>query len=633
MAENLDQIRIIFDNMPYLAWMKDKDGRYVEVNRTFAKFCCKDNSEIIGKCVHEVFSGELVAAYQQVDDAVLKCKKPQFLDHIYEEGPRDNKWFDTYVAPLLGEDGDVEGTIGFSRKISKRKRLEMELEHQKRFLRTMIDTIPDIVVYKDSDSKILGCNKACMERFYGVAEEQEAIGKTTLDIMKDKELAKSCLLKDQEVFIGDQTLKVEEQYVLVDGTELDFETVKTPYHDKQGSVAGLIAISRDITDRKKAEQEIRKREQETQRELNLAAKVQLNTLPEPFNGKKVRVNTLFMPYHTVSGDLFNYKWFEDQDKMRGYIVDVSGHGIATALQTASVKMLLDTTLLGGKEINEDDFQFINLKMKQYLYEESFAGVMYFEFNFKTNILKVISGGINFLLAAKPAECSLIPVFSGFMGMFDDTDLQTLTMPFKDGEVYCMMTDGVSDLIEMYGVSRQHGLSGYTAWLEEISKSSERSDDFSAVAIEIIQTNEELNVTCTQNDGELAYTRQIISNFLEENIPCSAVMLEVAINEAINNSLSASGHVRVKIRPMRDKLLVRVKDNGPGFNTGKAEATFKTAACDELFDELGLKERGRGILMMKILCDRLLFNAKGNEVLLIKKRNLANEEDAFIDYMI
>jgi hypothetical protein len=69
----------------------------------------------------------------------------------------------------------------------------------------------------------------------------------------------------------------------------------------------------------------------------------------------------------------------------------------------------------GEEIDEDDFKFINQKMQQYLYEESFAGVMYFEFDFQMSILKVISGGINLFLADKLNKCSLIPVFSGFLG--------------------------------------------------------------------------------------------------------------------------------------------------------------------------------------------------------------------------
>ncbi|MCE5285961.1 MAG: PAS domain-containing protein [Pelosinus sp.] len=615
--EQFNPIQIIFDNMPYLAWMKDSEGRYIVVNRAFKEFSHKKNDEIIGKFVSEVFSGRIAAEYQQVDDAVLEWKKTQFLDHIYLEGVAGTKWFDTVVSPYWDAKGEFIGTIGFSRRISKRKNLEMELEHQKIFLSTMIDTIPDIIVYKDNSSRTLGCNKACLERFYGAAEELEVIGKTTLEILGDDRLATSCLKKDGEVFQFDETRKYEEKYGLIDGTIIDVETVKTPYHNKNGKVAGLIAVSRDITARKELEKELLRREQETNAELELAARVQRDTLPEPFAGSKVRVNTLFFPYHTVSGDLFNYKYIKNEQKLCGYLVDVSGHGVATALQTATIKMLLDTSLLTGRKIDEDDFTYINQKMQQYLYEESFAGVMYFEFNFQTAILKVISGGINLFLVATQDKCSLIPVYSGFLGVFDEADVEVLTMSFKAGEIYSMMTDGVSDLIETHGVKRQKGLAGYTAWLEGFSKSSERSDDCSAIVIEIVEAKGKLKVSCSMNDQEISEVQRAISDFLGEVAPDCAVMLEVAVNEAINNSLAASGQAFITIKRIGRKLIARVMDDGPGFDTARTRGEFKSAVCEAIIDETQLSERGRGILLMQAFCDHVIYNRKGNQVLLIK----------------
>jgi len=68
----------------------------------------------------------------------------------------------------------------------------------------------------------------------------------------------------------------------------------------------------DITERKRIEEMLRERERQTQMELLLAARVQQDSLPQPFIGDKVRVSTIFVPYSTVSGDLFNYKWFEEE---------------------------------------------------------------------------------------------------------------------------------------------------------------------------------------------------------------------------------------------------------------------------------------------------------------------------------
>jgi len=284
--------------------------------------------------------------------------------------------------------------------------------------------------------------------------------------------------------------------------------------------------------------------------------------------------------------------------------------------------MLDNRLLGGKEIAEEDFHYINQRMLQYLSEESFAALLYFEFDFETRILTVISAGINLFLAAKNQECTLVPVSSCYLGLLDHADIQTVRMPFKAGEIYGMMSDGVSDLIEFHGLSQQKNFADYTAWLNELLQSPERRDDFSVVCIEILPKNNEIRNICIEDDDDLAQAQVLVSQFIENHAPSYAGLLEVAINEGINNAFRAGGRVAIKIRRVGNKLLFRIKDNGPGFNTAKVNAQLKknmqNEDFDAEFDELLLAESGRGILIMKMCCDFLLYNKKGNEVLLMKK---------------
>ena len=488
----LTPLQVIFQHMPTLAWMKDDQGRFLEINASFTRFCHKSAAEIVGRTVRDVMPAFLSLVYEELDEAVAQSRLPQSRDHIYRENRAGCNWFDTQVFPFFQKNGRFAGTIGFSRKISHRKQLELKLENQQKLLRTMMDNIPDMIVFKDLQLQILGCNKSCRELLYGAKREEDVIGKATWELLHDPKLIENCLKKDYETLLMDQAVKVEEQYALADGRVIDVETVKAPFHDSEGYVTGLLGISRDITDRKRYEQELRCREQQTLKELHLAAQVQQDTLPDALTVPEMRIETLFLPYHTVSGDLFNYKWFADEKTLRGYMVDVSGHGVATALQTSSLKMLLDVHLLNGETVTEDHFQLINQRIQQYLHEDAFAGIAYFEFDLQNSLLTFISGGINFYLTATESGCSLIPVSSRFLGIFDDIDMQTVTRPLKAGEVYCIMSDGVSDLMELHGLQAQTGLSGYTRWLETLSQKPERSDDFSAVVLEINQ----LPASCT-----------------------------------------------------------------------------------------------------------------------------------------
>ena len=374
----------------------------------------------------------------------------------------------------------------------------------------------------------------------------------------------------------------------------------------------------DITDRKEIEDKLREREQETQRELVLAAQVQRDSLPLPFAGNKVRVSTVFEPYSMVSGDFYNYRWIEEQNKLCGYIIDVSGHGVATALQTATFKMMLDTILLTGKTIKEGHLQTINQRIKHYLYEDSFVALLYFEFDLQAKVLKLISAGITLFLTANPQGCSLVPISGCYLGIVDDPEIETEIIPLNAGEIYCLMSDGVSDLIELYGVSRQGSFMEYKNWFEKLAKCSDRNDDFSVICIEILQGDKETNVLDIKNDKELERARVIISEFLVLNAPIIAPMLEVAINEAMNNGLYAGGRVLVKTGRVGDKLIIRVKDDGPGFNTKRYKDKLKKERYEEEFDELLEAEGGRGIFLMGLFFDRVIYNTKGNEVLLMKK---------------
>lgn len=404
---------------------------------------------------------------------------------------------------------------------------------------------------------------------------------------------------------------------------------KAIYNDT-GRPIRVVGSTVDITERKKMELELKRKNKELdslneqiQRDLQYASKVQLDALPDPFTGEMVRVKSVYLPYHIVSGDFLNYQWLENRKQLRGYIVDVSGHGMAPALQTATLKMLLDNKLLSGKDIDESDFQEINRSMISYLFEESFAGLIYFEFDFQSFMLKTISAGIQLFLKAKTNKCELVSVFSGYLGMFDKAEIQTLSIPFRPGDIYCMMSDGMSDLVEMHGINKQKGYVEYMTWIKKLTQHHDRSDDFSAICLEILQ-NQSTNIIYIETQDELAKAQQEMSRILQQIVPQSAAMVEVAINEAINNGLRAGQRVRVKIKKFGQKVVIRVKDEGPGFNTREVNTLLKAAMTDDQvaakFDEINLAESGRGILMMKMICNQVLYNKAGNEVLLMVKCN-------------
>ena len=134
------------------------------------------------------------------------------------------------------------------------RQLYHEYVEKEALIKAMINSIPDLVFYKDPDSNYLGCNKA-FEKFVAKSE-QEIIGKNDFDLF-DGSVAESFRRMDQEILSLRQSHSNEEYVTYPDGTAVYIDTLKTPYYDANGQVIGLIGISRDITSRKQHEDQVK----------------------------------------------------------------------------------------------------------------------------------------------------------------------------------------------------------------------------------------------------------------------------------------------------------------------------------------------------------------------------------------
>lgn len=144
-----------------------------------------------------------------------------------------------------------------------------ELKRQHALLKSLINSIPDLISYKDRDSRYLGCNKA-FEDYCGTPEDKLS-GKNDLELFPET-TGDSYREKDRQILALGKAMQSEEWLQYQDGRKVMVETLKTPFFGPDGDVLGLIGVSRDITDRKHAELE-RKRHAE-QLEATLVQTIQ-----------------------------------------------------------------------------------------------------------------------------------------------------------------------------------------------------------------------------------------------------------------------------------------------------------------------------------------------------------------------
>jgi len=158
---------------------------------------------------------------------------------------------------LVDDDGITTAYIAIGSDITKAHTMTEELKRQKKFLQTLMDSIPVPVFYKNRVGSYTGCNTA-FESYTGKPSE-EIIGRSVYDIWP-KEMADVYHNADITVLDEAITQQYEASVRYADGTDHEVVFYKAPYYNEGDQVVGLIGTFLDITERKASEHAIRQSE-------------------------------------------------------------------------------------------------------------------------------------------------------------------------------------------------------------------------------------------------------------------------------------------------------------------------------------------------------------------------------------
>jgi len=261
------------DNTNNIVVVKDLDLKVVAANKGFLDIIGKKFlREVVGKTDAEIFdvspNSEPVRSYMRDDEQVQKLEKG---DYILKEEfiilPNgDYREILTKKYPIFNGAGKVFCTGSVSLDITERKKGEAALHKRDQILKSILDQFPGEIFWKDKESKYLGCNELFV-RGIGLKSRSEIVGKTDFDFLKDIKKAENYHAEDCEIIeTGKQNLHKIEMKQHQNGEQSWFDSSKIPLRDTQGNIIGILGVFTDITDRKLAEDGLRKSE-EKYREL------------------------------------------------------------------------------------------------------------------------------------------------------------------------------------------------------------------------------------------------------------------------------------------------------------------------------------------------------------------------------
>lgn len=163
---------------------------------------------------------------------------------------------ESFQTMLAGPDGKAQRLVAIQQDVSEREQAQSALRESEQRLRTLLDAIPDQVRMKDKAGRYLMVNRAAREHLG--RPEAEITGRTIYEL-RPRHIAEKIDSVDQEMLKSDALTRVERPSFFY--PDVWREEINAPMRDAAGAITGYVSISRDITERKRAETALRESEQ------------------------------------------------------------------------------------------------------------------------------------------------------------------------------------------------------------------------------------------------------------------------------------------------------------------------------------------------------------------------------------
>ena len=529
-----------------------------------------------------------------------------------------------------------------------------ELEDARNFLDSVLENLPVMLFVKDAkDLKFVRWNKA-EEQALGI-DRSAAIGRSDYDFFPEEQ-ASFFVAKDRAVLAGGQMVEIPEEAIQTAHRGLRFlHTFKVPVLGADGKPKYLVGISEDITERKRAQEELaRAREQEVEIGFKIQQTLLLDQPPRDVPG--VRVAALTIPSQRIDGDFYDF--FKHRDDCLDVIVgDVMGKGIPAALLGAATKShflqalsrLISLAAPGTLPEPKDIVTLAHSEVARQLIElESFVTVCYARFDLQNHRVDFVDCGhtttIHF--QARTGTCAMLQGENLPLGVSEKEIYEQTRVPLHTGDVLLFYSDGLTETRnsagELFGIERlaecvrTHGRLEPEALIDQIrqaavafSNSETFGDDLTCVAVKIEErelplARAELEISSDLNElaRARAFVREVCRTLpgpaLEEE---SVSQLELAVTEAASNVMRHAYRgrpeqlIQLDAEVFADRIVLRLHHLGETFDPG----AVKTPAFD------GTQDGGFGMYIIAQSVDDVQYyrDERGrNCISLVKNRKTA-----------
>jgi len=282
LKESEERFRLIFEQSPIGAALVGLDGRFQQANPQMCRFLGYSQKELASLTVLEVTHPEDQEMSRLIIKDLMDGKREhiQQLEKRYLRKDKSTIWGRASVRLLKTQDGQTVCRLAMLEDISRQKQAEEALRRSEGAKTAIFDAMTEFVIFQDQDHRVLWANKAAADAARTGLDG--VIGCRCHEALSQSEtecpgcpVAKAFATKQ----FAEATVTTPHDRVRL--------VRANPVPDHQGKVSGVVAVSLDITEQKKAEQEKERLILELKRALGEVKKLS-GLLPICASCKKIR---------------------------------------------------------------------------------------------------------------------------------------------------------------------------------------------------------------------------------------------------------------------------------------------------------------------------------------------------------
>jgi PAS domain S-box-containing protein len=297
LEQNRKLLGDVVDAIPDMLWLKNADGVYLMCNHEFEHLVNSSREKIIGRTDYDLFPRKKADFYRINDLKALESKGPIINEESAEYAADGySTWLETIKTPLYGRQGELVGVLGIGRNISRRRQALKESREKQEFLNLVLERSPVPMWIGSPTGTLLRANQA----LYSVLNltPEQVVGKYNLlrdDNLKAPDVAEKisrALNEKQPVRFAVWWTAAEVQGVEFSGGDAMYIEVSIfPILGESGDVMHLVVQWVDLTDRKRAEENLASQRAGLEKEIQDRT-CELRQMVNAMAGREIRMAEL-----------------------------------------------------------------------------------------------------------------------------------------------------------------------------------------------------------------------------------------------------------------------------------------------------------------------------------------------------